>query len=305
MTAKIKDPGVYKVPEDEYHQDPLKDDGGSLSPSMAKYLIPGEPFNGCPALYRYACDHPQPPKKEFDFGHVAHKLLLGYGQQIDVIDVENWTTKAAREKRDAAYKADRIPIKKSDFDQTQAMANEVWRHPFAGNLFEDGQAERSLFWKDPQHGVWLRTRPDWLPKQGRFFADYKTASSAAPDEFRRRAFQFGYFLQAAMRVDAIKALGIHDDPCFLFAVQEKTPPYLIVVYQPTAAEIEWGRIMARKAIDTYARCCETGDWSEGYADDVVSGILPGWAEGRLERQHELGLYEISMAYNAPLEEAAQ
>lgn len=306
MSKQITEPGVYKLEDADYFADPVP--GGSISPSMAKHLIPGEPFNGCPAIFAHHRDTPQEPKDTFDFGHLAHKLVLGYGSMIEIIDAKDWRTKAAQEARGAAREAGKIPCLKATFDKAQVMADSLRRHPFAGDLFEDGKAERALIWQDEQTGVWLRTKPDWLPNEGRFFADYKTTGDVAPDAFRRSAFNLGYCLQAAFRMEGIRALGLSDKPddaAFLFVVQDKNPPHLIVVYQPTALEIAWGQVFMRKAIDEFARCQKSGDWSEGYATDVVQGIHPDWAEPRLDRQHSDGLYQISQTHHSPIETAAE
>ncbi len=74
-------PGVYDdLPAEYYHADP------ALSASGMKLLL--DP--GCPALYRYERDHPQPPKATFDFGHAAHRLVLGDGAKLRVLDYDDW-----------------------------------------------------------------------------------------------------------------------------------------------------------------------------------------------------------------------
>lgn len=286
--TKITEPGIYDIPEADYHADPVE--GGSLSPSSAKLLVPGEPYFGCPARFDYARKHPPEPKKQFDFGHAAHKMVLGRGQGIEIIAAKNWQTKAAREARDAAHEAGRVPALKDDFDKAQAMADAVFKHPFAGKLFENGVPERTLIWRDAETGVMCRTRPDFMPQASIIYADYKTISTADPDRCRRNCFEYGYPVQAAMRIEALKALKICEQPSYVFVFQEKDPPYLITVMQPDADDLAWGHMMARKAIHEYYRCTRSGDWSEGYADDVVHGALPGWAHGRFERQAELGVY---------------
>ena len=295
----ITEPGTYNLNEETYHGDPVE--GGSLSASNAKHLIPGEPFDGCPRKFAIKRDTPQKPKAIFDFGHIAHKLVLGEGNAIDVHDFKDWKTKAAQEAKQASYDADRIPCLPSVMEAAQAMAKALYAHSFAGDLFKYGKPERSLFWKDPEFDIWLRTRPDWLPTKSDIFADYKTAASAAIDPFRRNAYNIGYAIQAAFRIDGIKALGIHPDPKFVFVVQEKESPHMITVFQPTPAEVEWGRIFMRKAISEFAKCQAEDDWSQEYATDIVQGIFPPWAEPKLEKLHEMGAYQAA-EFNKPLPE---
>ena len=73
----IVDPGVYTLPADEYHADPVK--GGSLSSSGARKILE------CPARFRWERDHPPVPTDAFNFGHAAHKLVLGAGPDVEVV----------------------------------------------------------------------------------------------------------------------------------------------------------------------------------------------------------------------------
>jgi hypothetical protein len=43
----------------------------------------------------------------FDFGHAAHKLVLGAGPEIVVVDAERWDTKAIKEEVAAIHAAGR------------------------------------------------------------------------------------------------------------------------------------------------------------------------------------------------------
>jgi hypothetical protein len=77
-TTVITQPGVYDLPADVYHADPVPAElGGSLSSSGAKLLLPPS----CPAIYQWARTHPT-YSDAFDFGHAAHKKVLGAGAEI-------------------------------------------------------------------------------------------------------------------------------------------------------------------------------------------------------------------------------
>ena len=55
-----------------------------LSPNGAKKLLPPS----TPARFDYDRKHPQKTKRVFDFGTVAHKLVLGEGDQFLILDPE-------------------------------------------------------------------------------------------------------------------------------------------------------------------------------------------------------------------------
>jgi hypothetical protein len=142
--AQITESGVYNMPADVYHSDPVP--GGSLSSGGARKLLPPS----CPALFRHWATNGQPPKAAFDFGHAAHLLVLGAGPPLAVVDADDWRTKNARAERDAAYRDGAVPILRADHDIVQAIATAIRAHPIARALFTPGagEPEQSLFWVD-------------------------------------------------------------------------------------------------------------------------------------------------------------
>jgi hypothetical protein len=267
QTTLITEPGIYSIPADEYHAHP------ALSSSGARRLLPPS----CPALFKWERDNGQGHKRVFDFGHAAHKMVLGDGPELVVVDAADWRTKAAKEERDAAYAEGNVPLLPAEFETVQLMAAEQRRHPAA---FEptSGKPEQSLFACDPATGVWLRARLDWLPdpSDGRMrIVDYKTTVSAEPAAFARSVAKFGYYMQAAWYLDIVHALGIADDPAFVFIAQEKTPPYLVCVFELDEYALRIGRKRNREAIEVFADCTARGEWP-GYATEVATISLPAW-----------------------------
>lgn len=271
----IRRPGVYAIPEEEYHKDPVP--GGSLSSSGARALLK------CPAKYHHDRTHGRPPKRDFDFGHAAHRLVLGAGADIVIIDADSYRTKNAQEQRAAAYTAGAVPLLPQEAAIVHAMADAIRQHPVAGALFNPGHGapEQSLFWTDKRTGVRCRARLDWLPDRGHgrmVIPDYKTARSADPHEFARAAVTYGYHQQHAYYVEGCRVLGVADDDTqFVFVVQEKTPPYVVSVIQLDPAAAGIGRHLNHRALDLYKECTATGRWP-GYSDEVCLVSLPAWEE---------------------------
>ena len=175
-----------------------------------------------------------------------------------------------------------MPLFRKDEGRLEAMIAALRAHPIAGPLLapDSGHPEQSLYATDSKTGIMRRGRLDWLPPRQpdrrMLIVDYKTAFNASPDVFDRAVFNHGYYMQAAWYVDLVKDLGLHDDPGFLFVVQEKDPPHLVSVVQLDGDAMRTGRERNRYALDTYAKCVADDDWP-GYADDVVLVSLPGWA----------------------------
>lgn len=271
----ITEPGIYDMDNDTYHSHRY-----ALSSSGARTLI-----ESCPAIFRYEQDHPQEPKKVWDIGNAAHKLVLGNGPTLRKIEHEVWNTNVAKAAVLKAREAGEIPLKPAEYQMVHDMADALRRHPLASLLFdpEHGTPERSLFWRDDKTGVMRRARLDWLPnpRSGRLIIpDYKTCRSAHPEKLQKAIEEFGYHQQDDTYRSACHALGIADqDAAFVFVCQEKTAPYVITVIEVNATARRIGAARNRRALETFAECTRTGHWP-GYSDDVVPTALPGWAETR-------------------------
>ena len=272
----ITEPGVYTIPEDVYHRDPVP--GGSLSFSGAKRLL----APSCPAKFRYERDNGRPEKRTFDFGHAAHSAVLGVGAPVVVVDADSWRTDAAKNQRKAAYAEGKVPLLAEEAARVEGMAQALRQHEIASALFnpEHGAPEQSLFRVDPETGVWLRSRFDWLPHptpSGRLIVgDYKSTISAEPAAIAKSAANYAYHQQAAWYADMALALGLSDDVSFVFVFQEKTPPYLVTPVELDDEALRIGRLRNREAIDLYAECVRTDTWP-GYTDGIELISLPFWA----------------------------
>lgn len=272
-------PGVYDMPDEIYHGDPVP--GGSLSASGAKLLL------DCPAKFQYDRTHPRAEKRTFDIGKAAHKVVLGSGPDLVVVDAPDWRTKAAQEAKRAAYAEGAVPLLPHEHDEITAMAVALAQHPVASALFRPGtgRAEQSLFWRDPVTGVMRRARLDWLPDNlssaGRLvIPDYKTCDRADLDSIQRAIHKYRYYVQAATYIDGAEQL-VAEYAAFVFVFQEKTAPYLVTVVQLDELALRLGRDLNRQALDTYARCVRTGEWP-GYASDIETVRLPAWLERQVD-----------------------
>lgn len=261
---------VYDLPEDDYHGHP------ALSCSGAKKLLPPS----CPARFKWERDHGQRPKDAFDIGSAAHQIVLGVGRELVEVDAKDWKTKAAQTVREEARARGAVALLTEQLTAVRSMAASIAAHPIASALLNrPGMPEASLFWHDDESGTPLRARLDYLPDpvaSRLFVTDLKTAASANPDKFAKAAADYGYHMQAAHYLDGIRALGIHDDPAFLFIVVEKEPPYVVSVIELDEYALSTGRQKMRDAIDVYTACAAEDVWP-GYSEDVELVSLPRWA----------------------------
>lgn len=268
MTA-AREPGVLYdgVSDVEYHADTT-----SLSASGAKLLAARTPYE-----FWWRQRNPPERKREFDIGHAAHRKLLGAGAEIEVIDAPNYNNKAAREQRDAAYDAGRIPLLLKQDAAVDAMVKRVHEHPVTAALFADGKAEQSGWWVDKATGIRCRVRPDWMTWIGDtlYLADPKTTADSDPDAFGRSAVRFGYHQQEPWYVEGIrKILGV-EHIAFLFIAISTKPPHLITTHFCDEEALAEGERANRRAREIFARCMETGQWPE-YSIEPNPIRLPRW-----------------------------
>lgn len=266
----IDAPGLYPdLEESTYHADTnlVPALGRSLSSTGAKTILDS------PARFAYQRQHPV-VKDAYDFGHVAHSLILG-GAELEVVDADSWRTKAAQEQRDEARKAGRVPILVADYARAQDLVSAVMSHPTAGPIFAAaGEAEQSLYWIDDETGVTCRGRVDWV--HPRALVDLKTTINAAPAKFSRALVDYGYALQASWYCDGWEAVTGERLP-FVHVVVEKEPPHLVAVYQVDAEALAYGADLGAQARRIFAECESTGVWP-GYSPEVELVSLPGWAQ---------------------------
>jgi hypothetical protein len=288
VTAVAAEPaivaGVYDIPEDVYHADPVP--GRSLSSSGARKLLPPS----CPARFRHEQLNPPGPKKTFELGSAAHKLVLGTGPDLVLVDEARWDTKETKAKVADIREAGGIPLKRAEWDMVHGMAAALRRHAEARTLLspDRGTAEQTLIWPDRTTGVWRRALLDHLPHptfDRMVIADYKTTTSADRAAIRKAIFNYGYHVQLDWYRDGIASLGLDSDPAMCLVFQEKDPPYLVNVVQLDRESLQLGRDLNRKAIDLYAHCAATDTWP-GYSNAITLISPPPWAA--------TALYEESM-----------
>jgi hypothetical protein len=275
----ITEPGVYDgIPDADYHRDCVA--GGSLSSTGARRLLPP----GCPAQFRWDTDNPPPPKPHFDIGHAAHKLVLGTGPEVVVVDAPDWRTKVAKEARDEAHARGAVPLLVAEWQRVQAMADALRRHDIASTLFDParGRPEVTLVWRDDKTGTMCRARFDWLPDRGPWrliIPDYKTAHAVDLDALQRAVASYGYHQQSAWYRAGAMALGLGDeDTAFVFVCQQKHPPYLVTVVELDHVAMRLGAARNRQALDIHAHWTRAGRWPDHTDGEIAQLSLPAWVE---------------------------
>lgn len=276
------------VPASQYHA------MQALSASGCKVIL-----DECPAIFRHeqdATDDESGPASWM--GTAAHTLTLEpekWGEVVAVIAADDFRTKAAQAARDAALDAGKVPLLEAQAEVIHAMQRMLKAE--VGDLFTGGAAERTYRWADPETGVEMKARPDYVkPRQ---IIDFKTSGSAKPAEFQKRLKDCLHHVQAAVYLDAHELLA--DETCeWLWIVQSTKAPYLVSAFRASPAALHVGRVMARHAIDTFATCAATGIWP-GYTPEPLTLDLPGWMMRDFEEREAAGEFRRAVRPNNPMQ----
>lgn len=264
-------PGIYSgISSADYHRDE------ALGSTSLKTLA-----TKTPAHYKHDQTHPK-HSDAFTLGTAVHSIVLeGDTSGIEIVDAENWMTKAAKEAKTAALAAGKQPLLTKEWAQVQAMRDAVMDHPLARPALSGGKPEESVFWNH-ESSTALKCRPDMLHKGGRLgnmIVDLKTVQSAAPDEFAKSAANFGYHIQQAHYQAGLKAVT-GEDFVFLFVLVEKQAPYFASVVELHADDVARGAEMVERSIRIFNECQASGKWPAYESSTPIE--LPRWARYKEE-----------------------
>jgi hypothetical protein len=266
--SQITEPGIYAgVSLAEYHDNPALFDGPSISKSSIKHLLPAH--GGSPKAFwgrwRHNPDHiEQKSSDALSFGKAAHCLLLGDEVFADsfVIRPEefpDYKGKAARDWRDAQLAAGKTIVTPADMDRIRMMRDDAARYPLVQQGILNGAVERTMAWKDPETGIWLKVRPDVIPVADGVYADLKTAADFSEDFLERQAFDAGYYLQGAMIRMVCRALELPFTTfALLYVLKDDVPDTAHV--EISEHELDRGEREIRWALHTIRRCLDAGEW---------------------------------------------
>jgi hypothetical protein len=243
----------------EYLADPC--DAPSLSSSIASLLVSKSPFHAWRAHPRLG--NVRESSDEQDRGTVIHALVLGEHHRFAVLDVTDYKTKAARERRDDATARGMIAVKRAFYDDCALEAAGVCdklRGRYGIEL-GDMAVERVAVWSEG--GTICRARLDaW---DGCTIYDLKTTRDASPAAIERTIRTYDYHVQQAAYTSAVEHVEPHLAGrvkfVFLF-VENDTGEVVPVELGSGLAAIGVNRW--RRAVDAWTRCMRTNKWP-GYA----------------------------------------
>jgi hypothetical protein len=276
----------------DYHGQPCE--GPSVSSSGLRTI-----WSQSPAHY-YLSSSLNPNREEqedrphFSLGRAAHHLFLQGRKGFDAEYVtrpekwKDWRTDAAKEWKAEQLKAGLTIITDGELENIAGMARSLAAHPLLKQGILDGQVERSMFWRDPETGVWCKSRPDAIPSASGCFSDLKTTVSVSTDALQRTVAEYGYHQQGALVAEAARhVLGVELE-IFSFVWVEKTAPWCVRVTTLRAEDLTRGAMQNAAALRQFADCTAANFWPGPGGDQSDGEILPiaDWAAKRIDARLE-------------------
>lgn len=289
-TVKIPEDGIYEnIPVEEYRAWPL------CHHSAVKIMTSG----GTPAHYKAALNTPGKDTKAKTFGTWAHIGLLE-PERLDAMQPlpENvprrsgpdWKALQADNPDVTFFPAGEWKEIEGHIAAARIIREHALAHPIAASLIERSKREVSFVTTCPVTGMRYKGRIDLFGDN--FIGDPKTTIRMYPYDMARASYQFGYDIQAAMYSDAIsrfRGLDPEYEPVpFWFIMIEKTPPYLVTIFDGLAAfdesseksdplgYIKHGREKYVNALRDIKACEESGRW-HGQTAATVKMVIPRYA----------------------------
>jgi len=293
----IAEPGIYRrVPMDAYHGQLTV--GPSISSSGLREIETRSP------LHYWATSYLNPERIEDDgdnagmiLGRAAHTLLLsedGFRDEYVVRpesyedDAGKWKPWSGNANVCKQWLADRkaegkTVILKSQVEAIQGIANQLVRNPVAADLLR-GRIERSIITKDAKTGIWLKSRPDSIPRDT-IIADLKTCADASQRGTSRSILDQGYLMQMALAITSLEAVGQPISEAVLVFVETK-PPYAFNIKPLDNGDVYIAMRLNRRAINTFAECLKANDWPT-YEESMRTWSAPTWWSKRHEEDNTL------------------
>ena len=275
---------LHDYPEADYHSQ-----AGEKTPlfsySVAKVLLEKSPQHAY-LQHPLLGNEPRKPTAAMDKGSIIHGLLLGGGPEIEIIQADNFRTKAAQELKAMAYEENKIPILQKDMDTIDEAVENIKEQilELTPYFFDDHESELSIRW-EMDNGVKTQTRIDWIRLATGKIIDLKSCSDANPKVLDRKIIDFGYDIQEALYLQCANKAWPEMAGRFTweFIFVEPEPPYMVSVIT-TDSSMSWlGESKVRRASDKWKAGLASDQWP-GYGRQVVSA--PPWAVSREEMEGE-------------------
>lgn len=269
---------VLDIAPEQYHADPCATP--SLSASIAKLLVDRSPRHAWAAHPRLG-GLARESSDSMDSGTLIHRLLLGAGADLAVIDAADYRTNAAKAAREEARAAGKLPVLAGKLAEANAKAEKLREQLRAFGVDLNARSEVPIEWHEyagTGEPVLCRAMLDHVDFERGQIWDLKTITCAHPDACARAMVAYGYDLQEAAYRSALRHLcpewSGREDFTFLFL--ELHPPHCVLPVRSDGQFRAMGDARWQRALGLWKSCLASNHWP-GYAADAVRLSPPNWA----------------------------
>lgn len=182
--------------------------------------------------------------------------------------------KAAEDARDEG----KIPVSDNDWGEIMGMCESVQKHPDASRIVNLSQHELSCFWKDPEHDVLLKCRPDCLFPDTGLMADLKYCSDASFPEVQKQIVRMKYHIQSKWYLNGLSNLIGKPLTDFLHIFVEEKYPHRCEVFMFDDASLDRAQVDISYWLAHYAKRFKEDFWPMSHKDQQINTMnLPSWA----------------------------
>lgn len=259
----ITEPGVYDMPAGWYHSDCCA--GPSISSTGLRTIV-----NKSPAHYWWD-SYLNPDREEVEdaetkalrIGLAAHILLLEphlFQERFTTrpASFPDYRTIAARKWRADQQLAGIHVLDPKEMQEVYGIRDSIQQHAIFRDGILDGDIERSLIWKDEATGIWIKTRPDVIPRGSNILADLKTTNDGRARAVSKKVFDMGYDMQMALigiGMDVLLGRLIEE---YVLVFVESSKPFGVRVAPIDLDDIGRGRVLLRHALTKLRQCLDAG-----------------------------------------------
>jgi hypothetical protein len=172
----------------------------------------------------------------------------------------------------------RTILETDDARTIDGMVTSLRAHPVGGRILERGLPEVTCRWQDPRTGIECKAKADLWVEELALLADIKGLFDGSWSGFRLASEKYKYHRQDSFYRRGWSAIS-YTPSAFFFLCVEKTPPYLVSLFEHHPEDIAAGNEANNTALDIMAECLATGIWP-GYPTGVQRVRLRPWAHER-------------------------
>jgi hypothetical protein len=168
------------------------------------------------------------------------------------------------------------------FETIEEMLSSCYQDKYIQGLIKNTEYQLSLYWTDPETGLQLKTRPDFVKRKKNIIVNLKTTTDGSPEGFMRDMVKWDYPLQAIIETTGCLATGLMDKvDNYFWLVVEKVAPFNATIYEFSPEDMSSLRMTLEYNLSKIKKAQDANLWP-GYSQEadneygILTAKLPSW-----------------------------